>query len=204
MLRINTKGLMLFVLLTSLLLLLGACANANEEKNESTGNNNTEENQDNMDEDMEDMDHGNMDMSGSGEVPEGLKEAASPAYKVGSKAIIESDHMPGMKGSEATIVGAFDTTVYTVSYTPTTGGERVEDHKWVIHEELEGVREEALKPGAEVTINAEHMEGMDGVTAEIDSAEQTTVYMVDFTLTTNGEEVKNHKWVTEDELSPVE
>jgi len=30
------------------------------------------------------------------------------------------------------------------------------------------------------------------------------VYMVDFTLTTNGEEVKNHKWVTEDELSPVE
>lgn len=44
-----------------------------KKKNESTGNNNTEETQDKMDEDMEDMDHGNMDMSGSGEVPEGLK-----------------------------------------------------------------------------------------------------------------------------------
>ncbi|MFT9493394.1 MULTISPECIES: YdhK family protein [Bacillota] len=199
MLRISTRRFMLFVLLTSLISLLGACASTNEEKDGSTGTNNTEETQDNMDED-----HGNMDMSGSGEVPEGLKDAASPTYKVGSKAIIESDHMPGMKGAEATIAGAYDTTVYTVSYTPTTGGEKVEDHKWVIHEELEGVGEEALKPGSEVTINAEHMEGMDGVTAEIDSAEQTTVYMVDFTLTTNGEEVKNHKWVTEDELSPVE
>ena len=45
---------------------------------------------------------------------------------------------------------------------------------------------------------------MDGVTAKIDSAEQTTVYMVDFTPTTGGEEVKNHKWVTESELSPAE
>jgi len=29
-----------------------------------------------------------------------------------------------------------------------------------------------------------------------------TVYMVDYTSTTDGEEVKNHKWVTESELSP--
>jgi hypothetical protein len=44
---------------------------------------------------------------------------------------------------------------------------------------------------------------MKGATAEIDSAEKTTVYMVDFTPTTGGEEVKNHQWVTESELSPV-
>ncbi|MGV2448111.1 UNVERIFIED_CONTAM: DUF1541 domain-containing protein, partial [Bacillus sp. ATCC 13368] len=31
-----------------------------------------------------------------------------------------------------------------------------------------------------------------------------TVYMVDFTPTSGGEEVKNHKWVTESELSPAE
>ncbi|MBN8202798.1 YdhK family protein (plasmid) [Cytobacillus firmus] len=205
MLKKEFKKSMLFALLAALLLLLGACTNANDENADNNeGAENTEESQDNMDEDMEGMDHGNMDMSGSGEVPEGLEEAASPTYEVGSKAIIESDHMSGMKGAEATIVGAYDTTVYTISYTPTTGGERVEDHKWVIHEELEGVEEEPLEPGTEVTVNAEHMEGMEGATAEIDSAEQTTVYMVDFTPTTGGEEVKNHKWVTESELSPAE
>lgn len=111
--------------------------------------------------------------------------------------------MEGMKGAEATIVGAYDTTAYAISYTPTTGGERVENHKWVIHEEIPDAGEAPLEPGSEVTINAEHMEGMDGVTAEIDSAEQTTVYMINFTPTTGGEEVTNHKWVTENELSPV-
>ena len=152
---------------------------------------------------MEGMDHRNMDMSSSGEVPEGLKEAENPKYPVGSKAIIQSDHMKGMKGAEATIVGAYDTTVYTVSYTPTTGGERVEDHKWVIHEELMDPGTEPLKPGEEVKTEAVHMEGMAGAPLEIDSAEQTTVYMVDFT-TIDGEKVTNHKWVTESELSPVE
>lgn len=48
------------------------------------------------------------------------------------------------------------------------------------------------------------MEGMNGATAVIDSAEETTVYMVDFVATDSEEEVKNHKWVTESELSPVE
>ncbi|URT68891.1 YdhK family protein [Cytobacillus firmus] len=200
MFKKDLRKSILFVLLTALLLLLGACSNANEENtenNESNETENTEETQGNM----EGMDHSNMDMSGSGEVPEGLEEAASPTHEVGSKAIIESDHMPGMKGAEATIAGAYNTTVYTISYTPTTGGERVEDHKWVIHEELEGAGDEPLEPGEEVTVNADHMEGMDGAAAEIDSAEQTTVYMVDFTTTTDGKEVKNHKWVTESELS---
>lgn len=44
------------------------------------------------------------------------------------------------------------------------------------------------------------MEGMQGAAAIIDSAEETTVYMVDYTSAT-GEQVKNHKWVTEKELS---
>jgi len=46
------------------------------------------------------------------------------------------------------------------------------------------------------------MKGMKGAIAVIDSAEQTTVYMVDYTPTTGGEKVTNHKWVTESELSP--
>jgi hypothetical protein len=195
MMNKSKKGVLLS-LIAVLLVVLGACTNNEETQpsNEETENANQES--------IEGMDHRNMDMSGSGEVPEGLKEAESPKYPVGSKAIIESDHMKGMKGAEATIVGAYDTTVYTVSYTPTTGGERVKDHKWVIHEELMDPGTEPLKPGAEVKTEAAHMEGMVGATFEINSAEQTTVYMVDFT-TIDGEKVTNHKWVTESELSPV-
>ncbi|WP_010650494.1 YdhK family protein [Oceanobacillus massiliensis] len=194
--------------------LLAACGGEAEETNpeENTGTeteSNTEEEMDmetesDSNEDMEGMDHSEMDMSSSGEVPEDLKEAENPTYEVGSQAIIESDHMEGMNGAESTIAGAYDTTVYTVSYTPTTGGEEVTDHKWVIHEELEDPGEAPLEPGTEVTLNTDHMEGMNGATAEIDSAEETTVYMVDFVTTTGEDEVENHKWVTEDELSPVE
>lgn len=147
------------------------------------------------------MDMDGMNHSGSGEIPDGLEEAENPTYEVGSQAVIEADHMEGMSGAEATIVGAFDTTAYAVSFTPTTGGETVENHKWVIHEELEDTGEKTLEPGAEAVIEADHMKGMDGATAEIDSAEETTVYMVDFTPTTGGEEVVNHKWLTESELS---
>ena len=197
----------------ALAFILSACGGGTEETSpKENTDTNTEESSEvdqpedtntNSDESTE-MDHSNMNHSGSGEVPENLKESENPTYEVGSKAIIQEGHMEGMKGAEATIVGAYDTTAYTISYTPSTGGERVENHKWVIHEEIVDAGEVPLQPGAEVTINADHMEGMEGVTAVIDSAEETTVYMIDFTPTTGGEKVKNHKWVTESELSPVE
>jgi hypothetical protein len=88
-------------------------------------------------------------------------------------------HMEGLEGAEATIVGAYDTTAYCVSYTPATGGERVTDHKWIIHEEIENAGKAPLEPGTEITTNAEHMEGMKDATVEIDSAEQTSFYMID-------------------------
>lgn len=187
---------LILVALASLILILGACGNTkstnpdNKENTEATGN-------------MDGMDHGSMNHSGSGEIPEGLRAAENPTYAVRNQAIMESDHMPGMKGAKATIVGAYDTAVYTISYTPTSGGPEVKDHKWVIHEELKDAGKEPLEPGVEAVVNADHMEGMKGATAVIASAEQTTVYMVDFTTTT-GEEVKNHKWVTESELAPVQ
>src|SRR5690625_869264 len=183
---------------------LSACAGETETEDTNNENNTEQNSEESTQDDMEGMDHSEMHMSGSGDVPEGLKEADNPTYEVGSQAIIESDHMEGMKGAEATIVGAYDTTVYTVSYIPTTGGEKVTNHKWVIHEEIEEAGDEPFEPGTEVTLNADHMEGMNGATAVIDSAEETTVYMVDFIATDSGEEVKNHKWVTESELSPVE
>jgi hypothetical protein len=210
---VSRKILIMGMLSLALAFILSACGGGNEETSpEENTDTNTEESSEvdqpedtntNSDESTE-MDHSNMNHSGSGEVPENLKESENPTYEVGSKAIIQEGHMEGMKGAEATIVGAYDTTAYTISYTPSTGGERVENHKWVIHEEIIDAGEEPLQPGAEVTINADHMEGMEGVTAVIDSAEETTVYMIDFTPTSGGEKVKNHKWVTESELSPVE
>lgn len=149
------------------------------------------------------MVHSDVNHSTSGEIPKGLKVADNPTFQVGSKAIMEDDHMKGMKGAEATIVGAYDTTAYITSYTPTTGGERVENHKWVIQEEIKDAGDKTLKPGTEVIIEGNHMPGMEGATAEIVSSEKTTVYMVDYTPITGGEVVKNHKWVTESELSPV-
>jgi len=145
--------------------------------------------------------HSQMDHSNSSQLPKGLKEATNPTFKVGSRALIKADHMAGMNGATATIVGAYTTTAYTVSYTPTTGGERVTNHKWVIHEEIKDAGDKPYEPGAEVVLQADHMERMNGATATIDSAEQTTVYMFDYVPTTGGETMKNHKWVTESELS---
>ncbi|WP_240941045.1 YdhK family protein [Paenibacillus sp. HB172176] len=144
-----------------------------------------------------------MDMlhSSSAELPEGLQAAEHPKFKIGSSVILHADHMPGMEGANATIVGAYNTIACAVTYTPTTGGDEVKDHKWVIREELRNAIRSALYPGNEVVLEADHMNGMAGARGTIDSAEKTVVYMVDYTPADGGEMVKNHKWVTEDELS---
>ncbi|WP_231514782.1 YdhK family protein [Oceanobacillus salinisoli] len=202
----NWKIFMIGMISLIAVITLSACGGTSddEENQADTGNEETE-----MDIEMEDKgekeedadSHAHMDHSGSGDVPEGLEEAENPTFEVGSQATIQADHMAGMEGAEAEIVGAYDTTVYTVSYTPTTGEEPVENHKWVIHEEIAEAGSEPFVLGEEVILEADHMEGMEGATATIDSVEETTVYMVDFVTTTDGEEVRNHKWVTESELS---
>ena len=58
-----------------------------------------------------------MHHSDSGELPAGLKPALNPAFKIGSRATITTGHMAGMEGAQATIVGAFDTTAYAVTFT---------------------------------------------------------------------------------------
>ncbi|WP_090738598.1 YdhK family protein [Paenibacillus sp. Mc5Re-14] len=173
----------------TIMIILSGCGNSNTPDQEHTTNSNQQH-------DTSDMNH-----STSSELPAGLKEAEHPAFKIGSQATMQADHMAGMKGATATIVGAYTTTAYTVSYTPTTGGEKVTNHKWVIHEEIKDAGSEPYEPGTEVILTADHMKGMDGAKATIDSAVPTTVYMVDYTPTTGGEPVKNHKWVTESELS---
>src|SRR5699024_11187714 len=49
-----------------------------------------------------------------GPAPEGIQDATDPRYPVGEAVILNTDHMPGMDGAEATISGAFDTTTYSV------------------------------------------------------------------------------------------
>jgi hypothetical protein len=203
-----TKKNYITILLAAAMIGLSACGNsaagngtADNASDSGTAGTNTSSQQEEMIQSGMKMDHSEMDHSGSGEVPAGLKEAQNPRFPVGSQAVIHADHMPGMNGAEATIVGAYDTIVYTVSYTPTTGGARVTDHKWIIHEEIENAQAKVYESGAEVTITADHMQGMKGATATIESAEPTTVYMVNYLSTTDGEKVTNHKWVTESELS---
>ncbi|MFP3397114.1 MULTISPECIES: YdhK family protein [Brevibacterium] len=136
-----------------------------------------------------------------GDPPEGIKEASDPKYAVGDEVTLTADHMPGMEGAKATISGAFDTTTYSVSYTPTGGGDPVKDHKWVVHEELDNPDKAPLKDGAKVTINADHMPGMKGAKATIDNSTDETVYMVDVDM--GDMTMTNHKWVVEDEITPA-
>src|SRR5699024_962728 len=135
-----------------------------------------------------------------GPAPEGIQEATDPRYPVGEAVILNTDHMPGMDGAEATISAAFDTTTYSVSYPPTDGGDPVTDHKWVVHEELDDPGEAPLAPRSETVLNADHMSGMKGAEATIDSSTDETVYMVDFEM--DGMEMTNHKWVVESEIQP--
>ena len=150
-----------------------------------------------------DEEHGGHDHPADGGAPPaGIEESEDPTYPVGTEVILTADHMPGMAGAEATITGAFDTTAYSVSYTPTDGGEPVVDHKWVVHEELEDPGEAPLPAGTEVVLEADHMPGMEGAEATIESSTEETVYMVDTTI--DGMEMANHKWFVESELQPAE
>ncbi|MDN5551842.1 MULTISPECIES: YdhK family protein [Brevibacterium] len=136
-----------------------------------------------------------------GQPPKGIKKAADPKYAVGDDVVLTADHMEGMEGADATISGAFDTTTYSISYTPTDGGDPVTDHKWVVQEELENPGKPPLKEGTEVVVDADHMPGMKGAKATIDSSTDETVYMVDLDM--GDMTMTNHKWVTESEIQPA-
>ncbi|MCG7309224.1 YdhK family protein [Brachybacterium sp. ACRRE] len=136
-----------------------------------------------------------------GPAPAGIEKAASPKYPVGTEVRLTADHMEGMDGAKATIVGAFDTYTYAVNFTPTTGGEPVTDHKWVVQQEIKDAGDQRLADGTEVTLEAEHMKGMKGAKATIASSTDQTVYMVDYEA--DGMTMTNHKWVVESEIQPA-
>jgi len=146
--------------------------------------------------------HGGMDHAADGgPVPGGMTEAADPTYPIGTEVILTADHMHGMDGATATIAGAYDTYTYAVDYTPTSGGDPVTDHRWVVQEEIEDAGDERLPDGTEVTLTADHMGGMDGAAATIVSSTDETVYVVDYEA--DGMSMTNHKWVVESEIEPA-
>ena len=136
-----------------------------------------------------------------GPAPSGIEKAASPKYPVGTEVTLTADHMESMDGANATIVGAFDTYTYAVNFTPTTGGDPIKDHKWVVQEEIKDAGDQRLADGTEATLEAEHMEGMKGAKATIASSTDETVYMVDYE--SDGMTMTNHKWVVESEIQPA-
>jgi HK97 family phage prohead protease len=58
--------------------------------------------------------------------------------------------------------------------------------------------------GTEIKLLADHMPGMKGATATVDHAYATTVYEVTYTDTETGKTVKNHKWVIQEEMEPLD
>ncbi|MFK0728430.1 YdhK family protein [Rothia sp. BD8] len=132
-------------------------------------------------------------------LPTDIPAAQDPRYPVGSHVRLTADHMEGMDGAEATVVGAYDTWTYAVDYTPTTGGPEVKDHRWVVQQEIRDAGSQRLADGTRVTLDADHMEGMDGAQATIVSSTDEPVYIVDYT-TPDGQTVTNHRWVVQSEM----
>lgn len=148
----------------------------------------------------ESTEHAQMNSAMLAELPEELREAENPTFPIGSNVLISAEYTGGEEAVEGTVVGAYETAAYMVSYEPSTGGENVENYKWVIHEELEEAGPDLFARGEKVVLNASHMPGMHGANAYIEAVEATTVYMVDYAQSA-GEKETNHKWIVEEELS---
>lgn len=183
-------------------LVLAGCANGTDKDQQTDPSTTQAQNNvgDNTESGNKEMEHSMEHPMDGGPAPEGIAEASEPTYPVGTEVQLTADHMEGMDGATATITGAYNTYTYAVNYTP-EGGDPVIDHKWVVQEEIEDAGDERLADGTEVTLLAEHMEGMEGVTATIASSTDETVYMVDYE--TDGMKMTNHKWVVESEIQPA-
>lgn len=175
----------------------------NNESSDSIVTNNQEDVDKELGDNMDGLDHADATHSTWGDIPEGLKEASNPKFKVGDQVIINAAHNATMEGSEGTIVGAYESTVFSITYDPTTGDMQEENSKWFVLEEVQGLGESELDVGSEVIIEVGRKEGMQGAKGTIDTVEKTIVYMVDY-VDTEGQEVKNYQWLKESELSPVE
>lgn len=157
-------------------------------------------------EDMEDMDaHMEMAHNRNEEAPTNMTEATDPLYPVGSKVHMTEPHMSSMEGVTAEVTGAYDTTLYMVTFTPENSDMEMADHKWVVAEEMTAQDDdESFEEGDTVTLLAKHMEGMEGQEAVITGIQEGPAYMVSFEPNDGSEPFTNHKWMSEDELESAE
>ena len=174
---------LIFIILGSMLA-LSACSNS-DEKNEDTKDQKSESHMKHNDE---------------SKAPEDMTSTDQGKFKPGDKVTITAGHMPGMKDAEATVKDAYKTYAYVVTYKPTNEDKKVNNHKWVVNEEIKDAPKNGFNKDDTVKLEADHMPGMKGATADIDDVKETPVYMVDYKPKDNGKTVKNHKWLTENEL----
>lgn len=106
------KNKMLLSVFSLTALLLGACSSGTVEDSDMNENPNAS-----IEKPMDD----GMIHDESGETPAGLEVAENLKYKIGETVELQTELMEGMKGAEATIIEAFDTIAYEVSYDPTNG-----------------------------------------------------------------------------------
>lgn len=211
--EMQKKKIFTLVTLLTSALLLGACSSG-ESSQENQNHSSESEHMSHMDDSshhMEEssghMNHQDMEMehNRNEEKPENMQDADNPEYPVGEKVKVTDAHMDIMEDVTATVSGAYDTTLYQVTFTPEGSDEPMKDHKWVVKEELESDSDsDDFEVGDKATLKADHMAGMQGQEAVITGTHDGPAYMIDFEPADGSEKFTNHKWVTEDELGPNE
>lgn len=73
-------------------------------------------------------------------------------------------------------------------------------HQITLTDSLQPAKAAKYPLGTPVTINADHMEGMQGADGYVSGVFDTTIYAIDY-LDANGNEVKNHKWIIQEEIA---
>ncbi|WKN29149.1 YdhK family protein [Apilactobacillus kunkeei] len=142
-----------------------------------------------------------LEMNMNSKLPKGLKKATHAKFHVGQKVTLKAKHMEGMYNAKATVAGVYKTNLYEINFMPTNGGKMVKDHKWVVSSELKA--KGALKAGKKVTILADHMKYMKGAKGKIVKVHKGPAYVVTFKDTKTHMVMKNHKWLTQQELKAI-
>ncbi|MCK8619926.1 YdhK family protein [Apilactobacillus kunkeei] len=142
-----------------------------------------------------------LEMNMNSKLPKGLKKATHAKFHVGQKVTLKAKHMEGMYNAKATVAGVYKTDLYEIDFMPTNGGKMVKNHKWVVASELKA--KGALKAGKKVTVLADHMYDMKGAKGKIVKVHKGPAYVVTFKDTKTNMVMKNHKWLTQQELKAI-
>lgn len=142
-----------------------------------------------------------LEMNMNSKLPKGLKKATHAKFHVGQKVTLKAKHMEGMYNAKATVAGVYKTDLYEIDFMPTNGGKMVKNHKWVVASELKA--KGALKAGKKVTVLADHMYNMKGAKGKIVKVHKGPAYVVTFKDTKTKMVMKNHKWLTQQELKAI-